>query len=128
MAAPELELQVEQQLVASGWPPDDIAVVVIDPELEAWVFGASWRHLQDMVRWSESQGIREWLQSRDFLRPGAVKPTDPKAAFDALLGLRGIRRSGRLLADLARNVSLTHCQDRAFQKLCSTLQRWFPPG
>ena len=126
VSAPELEAQVEQQLETAGWRPDDVAAVVVEPELEAWVFGASWRHLQDAVRWSQSVPMREWLESRKLLVPGTLKPPDPKAALEAMLSLQQIQRSGRLLADLARNVSLTRCQDRAFQKFCATLQRWFP--
>ena len=128
LAASELEVQVEQQLVTSGWSPDDVAAVVIEPELEAWLFGVSWSHMQAAVRWSQSEPIREWLESREFLQPGGVKPPDPKAAFQALLDLQRVRRSGRLLADLARQVSLNHCHDPAFHKFRSTLHRWFPTG
>ena len=128
LTAPELEVQVERQLTASGWSPNDVAAVVIAPELEAWVFGASLRHLQNVVRWSEPRQMREWLVSREFLPADAVKPPDPKAAFEALLSLQRIRRSGRLFADLARTVSVDRCQDRAFRKFRTTLQRWFPVG
>ena len=94
--------------------------------LEAWVFGASWRHLRDAVRWSQPEPVRAWLESQEFLQPGVLKPYDPKAAFEALLSLQRIRRSGDLFVQLAKRVSLARCQDRAFQKFRATLQRWFP--
>ena len=126
VSAEELESQIERQLETSGWSPDDVAVVVIEPELEAWVFGASWRHLGDAVRWSQSEPVSEWLESREFLQQGVVKPSDPKAALEALLSLQRIRRSGDLFVQLAQKVSVARCQDRAFQKFRATLQRWFP--
>jgi hypothetical protein len=122
ITVPELESQLE----TAGWSLDDVAVVVIEPELEAWIFGASWRHLEDAVRWSQSEPVREWLESREFLQQGVLKPSDPKAAFEALLSLQRIRRSGDLFVQLAKRVSLARCQDRAFQKFRATLQRWFP--
>ncbi len=125
VAAPELESQVEEQLRNTGWRTDDAAAIVIDPELEAWLFGASWQHLQDAVRWSQSEPMRKWLESRQFLPPGAVKPPDPKAAFEVMLSLQRIRRSGKLYEDLAKLIGLTRCQDRAFQKFRDTLRRWF---
>ena len=126
VSAEELESQIERQLEASGWVPDNVALVVIEPELEAWVFGASWRHLRDAVRWSQPEPVRAWLESQEFLQPGVLKPSDPKAAFEALLSLQRIRRSGDLFVQLAKRVSLARCQDRAFQKFRATLQRWFP--
>jgi hypothetical protein len=126
ITVPELESQLERQLETAGWSLDDVAVVVIEPELEAWIFGASWRHLEDAVRWSQSEPVREWLESREFLQQGVLKPSDPKAAFEALLSLQRIRRSGDLFVQLAKRVSLARCQDRAFQKFRATLQRWFP--
>ena len=126
ITAPELESQLERQLETAGWSLDNVALVVIEPELEAWVFGASWRHLRDAVRWSQSEPVREWLEPREFLQQGVLKPSDPKAAFEALLSLQRIRRSGDLFVQLAKRVSLARCQDRAFQKFRATLQRWFP--
>ena len=128
LTAKVLEEILEQQYVGAGWGEDTVAFVVIDPELEAWVFGASLQQLQTLVQWSQPQSMRDWLQSREFLIPGAVKPQKPKDAFEEVLHQQKIPRSAKLYSDLARNVGLANCQDRAFQKFCNTLQRWFPAG
>ena len=124
--ASQLEIDLERDLINAGWGQDDIAVVAIEPELEAWVFGASFRRLEGLIGWSQRQSMRNWLEQNGHLFPGETKPNDPKKTFDTMLELQSKRRSRRLFADLARNVSLARCQDRAFQKFCATLQRWFP--
>ena len=124
--ASQLEIDLERDLGNAGWGSDAVAVVSIEPELESWVFGASARHLEEVIGWSQPQGIREWLELNGHVSAGAAKPTDPKTAFDEMLRLHGKRRSRSLFASLARTVSLARCQDRAFQKFRATLQRWFP--
>ena len=121
----QLEMDLGQQLQDTGWQPDGIAVVAIEPELEAWVFGASVHRLERLVGWSQPQSIRDWLQINGFLASGETKPNDPQAAFDGMLRAHQKRRSRRLFADLARTVNFSRCQDRAFQKFRATLQRWF---
>ena len=124
--ATQLEIDLEDNLQREGWGQDHIAVVSIEPELEAWVFGASHRQLEILTDWSQPQPISSWLEQRGHLSPGGTKPNDPQTAFDEMLELQGKRRSRRLFIDLARRVSLARCHDRAFQKFRDTLQRWFP--
>lgn len=124
--ATQLETDLERQLQDAGWQPDGIAVVAIEPELEAWVFGASALNLERLVGWSQPRSISDWLQINGFLALGETKPNDPQAAFDGMLRAHQKRRSRRLFADLARTVNFSRCQDRAFQKFRATLQRWFP--
>ncbi len=124
--APQLEIDLEQDLQNSGWGSDGVAVVSIEPELEAWVFGASARHLENAVGWSQPQSIRDWLELHGYVTQGDAKPTDPQTALDEMLQIQGKQRSRKLFADLAGRISLIRCQDRAFQKFRSTLQRWFP--
>ena len=126
--AAELESDLERQYERDGWETGRVAFVVIEPELDAWVFGATFQRLQQAFEWSQPQPIRDWLESRGYLQPGAAKPQDPKRAVEEMLALRGRHRSAKLYADLARNAGLARCQDRAFQKFRSTLQRWFPAG
>ena len=124
--ATQLEIDLEQDLRNSGWGQDEISVVSIEPELEAWVFGASFERLEQLINWSQHQSIRGWLELNGHISQGETKPNDPQTAFDEMLKLQGKQRSRRLFADLARTVSLARCQDRAFQKFRATLQRWFP--
>ncbi len=121
-----LEDRLEQELRGRGWEPDRVAYIVIDPELEVWAFGASPEHLRRAVGWTGTETIHEWLVSTGHWALERPKPQNPKAALESLL-LRSRRtRSARVYEDLARRVSLDRCQDRAFQKFRTTLQRWFP--
>lgn len=125
-AAPELEIALEQEYAGAGWGQDRIAFLVIEPELEAWLFGGSDAHLQNAVSWPRPDSIREWLQAQGYLQLGQGKPSDPKAAIEAVLTQSRIPLSSELFEAQARRASLARCQDRAFQKFRSTLQRWFP--
>ena len=124
--AGELEGQLEQQIENAGWELDRVAVIVIEPELEAWLFGGTFSHLEQAIGWSHPQPIQHWLVSGDHLSSGLVKPADPKAAMEALLLQAGRPRSSKLYADMAEKMSLVRCRDRAFQKFRATLQHWFP--
>ena len=121
-----LERDLERQYYDAGWRPDSVAFVVIAPELETWMFGASHRNLERVLRWSQPVPLRDWFEAEGYLPAGSTKPEDPKATINAALNRQKTQISAKLFADLARNASLARCQDRAFQKLCNTLRRWFP--
>lgn len=126
LVAEELEYSLEQRYESQGWEPDTVAFVVIDPELEAWIFGATCRQLQSVVGWSQPQTARDWLSERGYLAHGDIKPENPKAAVTAMLGLAKKPLTSKLFVELAHYAGLNRCQDRAFQKFCNTLRRWFP--
>lgn len=120
--AAEIEQSVQVRLDRSGWAGRS-AVVVIEPELEAWV-------------WSTSPQVHRALgisaQQRSHLlaaRPRAEtgKPVDPKEAMHAALRLGRTRLSASLFRELAGTVGLRRCRDRSFQRLLGTLRTWFPP-
>jgi hypothetical protein len=106
----------------NGWAE----VVVIDPELEIWVFGNSpW--VDRCLGWAgRNMPLRAWLESEQLWPVAAQKPTDPKVAVER--SLRELRRprSSSIYRDLASNVSLDRCTDRAFLRLKALLQMWFP--
>jgi len=101
---------------------DQFAVIVIDPELEAWVW-------QDNPHVAEAFKCR--ADFRDVLRrsghwpDGASKPPDPKAALDYLRRHHRADRSNAAFGRLARKISVRHCEDRAFGQLRDTLRAWF---
>ena len=102
--------------------------VVIEPELEAWVFSAS-PHVSRVLGWKDQSSVlREALKKRDFWKPGDPKPADPKAALKYVLGKTGKSRSSSLFRELAQKASTKGCQDRAFLRLKNLLQDWFPPN
>ena len=123
----ELEQQVEDALAKSGWGGRS-AAVVIDPELEAWVWSDS-PHVEDVLGWSgRKPNLRTWLRAQSFLDDdNQIKPVRPKEAVEAALRVSRTPRSSSLYLKLAQRVSLTICTDPAFLKLQSVLQDWFRP-
>lgn len=68
--------------------------------------------------------LRAWLESRDFWRAAAPKPTRPKEAMEAVLRHNKKPRSSAVYRGLAEKVSFKRCTDRSFLKLTACLQRW----
>ena len=121
----EIETEVERRLTQNGWEKRSIAVV-IDPELEAWVWSDS-PEVDVALGWSErGVSLRAWLAEGGFWQSGHGKPARPKEALDAALRNSNKKRSSSLYVDLATRVSFERCTDPAFLKLKSTLQSWFP--
>lgn len=118
----ELEQQVQQQLDASGWQ-ERSAVVVIDPELESWVFSTS-PHVVDVFAGGDAKVFQRVVES--FPKTPLGKPQKPKEAVEKLLRQKAIVRSSALYKELASRVSLKGCVDPAFQRLCAILRSWFP--
>jgi hypothetical protein len=120
-----LEAAIEERLSQSGWG-GRAAAVVIDPELEMWVWSDS-QQVDAVLGWQgRSPDLRSWLKAKNFLQEGQAKPERPKEAME--LALRTVRkpRSSTLYFQLARQVSVERCVDSAFLKLKTTLQAWFP--
>jgi hypothetical protein len=120
----DLEGELEQALSRSGWD-GRASAVVLDPEIEIWVWSDS-SHVDHELGWlQQARGLRPWLQEKGFLGEGSLKPDRPKEAMEA--ALRSVRkpRSSAIYQALAEKVSLTKCQDPAFLKLKAVLQAWF---
>lgn len=125
--AEEIEADVESYLSAAGWE-GRCAVVVIAPELEAWVWSDSLNVDMELGWRDRHPPLRNWLEESHFLIPGAVKPVDPKNALLRALRAANKPPSPHIFSRLAETVGLSRCQDRAFLKLKATLQRWFTRG
>ena len=120
-----LESQVEDRLSSSGWD-DRAAAVVIDPELEIWVWNDS-PHVESALGWSGEMSLRGWLMQKGWLREGESKPAQPKTAVEEALRVARRPRSSSMYHELARKVGTDRCVDAAFLKLKQTLVRWFSP-
>jgi len=121
-----LEKELEGRLARNGWP-ERARAIVIDPELEAWVWSDS-PQVDRMLGWADvAPDLRQWLTQQGLLQETHIKPVRPKEAMQA--ALRNVRKphSSAIFRQLAENVSLRRCSDPAFQKLKTTLQSWFPP-
>jgi hypothetical protein len=121
----ELETLVEGRLQSSGWG-DRARAVVLDPEVEIWVWSDS-AHVPVALGCKEDlPTVRRWLIDQRLWAEGRSKPDDPKGAMEAILRISGRPRSSAIYENLARKVSLQRCHDSAFLKLRETLVAWFP--
>jgi len=122
----QIEAELEGDLHASGWPLGDAAVVVIDPELEAWVWTNS-PHLSRSMGWgNDRDGLRPFLSQRDLWDANSQKPNDPKEALAQALRAKQKPAGAALFSELAATVSVQHCEDSSFRKFQQKLREWFP--
>lgn len=120
-----LEIEIESRLSQSGWD-GRVAAVVIDPELEMWVWSDS-PQVDAVLGWQgKNPELRSWLKTKNFLQEGQAKPARPKEALESVLRMARKPRSSSLYLQLAKQVGLERCVDPAFAKLKTILQTWFP--
>lgn len=126
----EIQQDVEHDLAHNGWNKRAKAVV-IDPEIEAWVWSDSAEAAQVMGWGSDFRALRAWLASQALWPLDRPKPQDPKRAMRKAMekaGAKGkARRSPSKFHDLATTVDFGGCKDPAFVELTGTLRAWFPP-
>lgn len=120
-----LEKEVEQKLSRNGWA-DRSAAIVLDPELEVWVWSDS-PEVDRILGWAgRDPELRSWVRTKGLWRKNAAKPDDPKKAMLDALRAVGTRRSSAVFGQLAAQIGVGRCTDAAFTKLKNVLQQWFP--
>lgn len=125
LSARDVEEEVRRKLGASGWN-DRADAVVIDPEIERWVWSES-PHVPQILGWKGTAAdLRSWLASRGAWPASDPKPPRPKEALRAVLRETQVRPSASLFGDLARNVGFKSCSDPSFVRLIGLLSTWFP--
>jgi hypothetical protein len=120
-SAQQIEDEIQKRLDQVGWK-DYSAVIVLDPELEVWVFSSS-PHVIRVIAEDDRDLYEQVLNAHGMLDTG--KPARPREAMEEMLYRKGIPRSSGLYRDLAEKVSLERCNDRAFQRFREVLRRWF---
>jgi len=123
-----------QKLIDSGWHPDSCWVLIVEPELEAWLRMES-AHMAHLLRdrarkrrnmlpkWRER--LREAIQRNGGNLPNG-KPRRPKEVFRDLLSYFGIPPASALFSMLAAKESLRGCSVESFNDLGAILKCWFP--
>lgn len=120
-----IQITVERDLSRNGWQGRSKAIV-IDPELESWVWSRS-NHVPRILGWTEGYDeLRSWLDSGGLWPADATKPPEPKMAMRSALREQKRSVSASLFDQLARSVSLQRCECPAFKELKGTLRGWFP--
>jgi hypothetical protein len=121
-----VETDVEHILEIVGWA-GRVAAVVLDPELETWVWSDSPKVAKILGWYGNSKGLDDFLTRRGFPKNQQQKPESPKEAMIAVLRHSRKARSASLFSELARQVGLGRCTDDAFAKFKRTLYNWFKP-
>lgn len=124
---------VTSNLQRCGWDRTRVEVIVIQPELEAWIWQdhphvqqVFFRNLRDVEREHLPSSLRGWLQEQGLWPAGQAKPSDPKAAV--LRAALEFRAGNPLVIyqQICRRISVHGCQEPGFRALRQALQRWFP--
>ena len=121
--AVHLRAQLMNGMQAKGWRRNTYQVIVIDPELEIWVWADS-TEVPGVLRTSWDD-IYALARKAGYWDEDQLKPGHPKELLEALLRQQRRPRSSALFQEIARRVGLSRCQDPAFVMLRETLQAWF---
>ncbi len=122
-SAEKIEAKIQNDLNSNGWKGRS-AVVVIDPELEIWVWSTS-PHVPRLFG-TDWETIKDLGHRTGCWQEGETKPSRPKDLLDKVLHRTRRRRSAALYQQLACKVSLGRCQDSSFYRFREILQGWFP--
>ena len=143
--------QIESDIVSDmtsqfgGWRRDQIEAIVIQPELEAWIWQDN-PHVEAAFGYAgrpptlrNKLAATAWDVRRQRTLPsdaannpplwpaGRPKPPDPKAAVEATCYLCHSDPPSAVFNEITSNIGIGRCVDPAFLRLRDTLRRWFPP-
>jgi len=120
-----IEGPIEQRLRSNGWTGRG-AAIVIEPELEAWVW-VDWRALAEDAGWRDGEAsLRDWMMEQGLIGAPQANPPRPKEALERVLRKTTKGRSASLFAALGSNADTASSKDPSFKKLVSQLRLWFP--
>ena len=120
--------RLNQHLFNAGWLDDCGCAVVIDPELENWVWQDSGHVCSVLGSDVRFAALRAELEAKGFWQPNKAKPDRPKEAVEWVLRQSRKGRSSAIYQELAARVTARACTDQAFVTLRNALRRWFPPA
>ena len=121
----EIQREIEDVLSRNGWRQRAKAIV-IEPELESWVWAPSER-VPEVLGWNTRYAkLRQWLSGQGLWPMESPKPPDPKEALKRTMEESGSRRSSRKFFELASTVGVGRCRDPSFNDFKHTLRTWFP--
>lgn len=121
-----VERRVEELLARNGWE-GRAAAVVIDPEVERWVWTTDRSMRAALPAYRGQEPVRALASGFSFDSQG--KPDPPGTSKDAFLtALRAARipRSSDHFEKILLEAPLQRCTDRSLNRLLDTLRRWFP--
>ena len=123
LSVEQIEEKIQGDLNRNGWEGRS-AVIVIDPELEIWVWSTS-SHVPRLFG-TDWETIKNLEHRKSYWQEGETKPSRPKELLEEVLRHMKKRRSAALYQQLARKVGLRRCQDSSFYRFREILQGWYP--
>ncbi len=132
--AQDVKEEIVDRLLQNGWEDRETregrhesrcASIVIDPELETWL----WQDNPEVAQAVRFRGtsLRAHLQETGEWPENAAKPADPKETMLRLIRENRAPKTKVVYSRIARSVSTRHCKDGAFLELARKLREWFPP-
>lgn len=98
-----LEQQLDKRMTAT-WQ-ERAKSIVIEPEADVWLWGSD-NAMQQVLRWTDSMPIRQWLQEKGFDFTSEGKPKRPKEAFEEVVRKCQLPRSSSLYSEITGKVRL----------------------
>ena len=127
--ADAIRTDLTARIKATGWAEDSFKVIVIDPELEAWIWQRNQRVASALKFNSVPEMVAAVKAAKIAWPEDQPKPSRPKEALEAVATKkRKIGYSSALHRSITASVTLVGCQDEAFLQLRHILQTWFPIG
>jgi hypothetical protein len=118
--------EILHNLLHNGWSAECVEVVVIDPELEVWLWQRGNLHVTRAFRYNGPVSLESFLEAAGFWSTTASKPARPKEAARLLIRQYNAGVPMVVYSRIIENISVRGCQDPAFNLLASALRRWFP--
>ncbi len=123
--ADQVRLEILENLRRNGWA-DRCEVVVIDPELEVWMWQES-PHVARAVGHRGNRSLRQQLAEEGEWPDDLEKPRAPKETLQRLIRENRVGVATGVYCDIAKQVSVRGCTDASFRHFLTTLRSWFPP-
>ncbi len=120
----QIETNVRELLNNNGWLNRN-AVIVIQPELENWMWMDN-PNVAQAIGWEKEISLYEWAKQEGLIREGRSKPDRPKEVMEKALRLSGTPLSASIYGKIAGKVSYNRCEDISFRQLIQQIKNWFP--
>ena len=122
--ADAIDTYISANLYQSGWTDANCKVIVIDPELENWIWQRN-DHVACALGLDSASSFPSAIPA-DVWPEGQTKPNNPKETLEAVLRANRIPRSSSIYKNITSRVSVSNCEEQSFQLFRTTLQTWFP--
>ena len=124
-----LQEDIAKAMVEAGWDLERFAVIVIQPELEAWLWAPN-LNVAKAFGHADFDVLRGNLERERLWTAGDPKPHDLKRARDHAARLGGKKTGGPIFKGVFSEISkraCDRCVEPGFIALRAALRKWFPP-